>query len=422
MRVLVVSHNVFSVTESMGKTISGYFEGWNVDDLAQFYIHSEVPTSDICENYFRITDKEALKSIFTRKGGRVFGKGDIDSGRATSRTDDGLTAQIYQFGRKRSPLIYLARNVVWRLSAWKSKKLLKWVDEFAPDAVFFASGDYSFMYRIALDIAKYRKIPLYVSCMDDYYLNNTNKDSMLGRMAHRLFMRQVKRTMEYAEALFVICDKMADDYSKLFSKPCHVLHTPASFAAPLQEEKKARIAYLGNLGLNRHKQLVQLGRAIKELDMEPKFIDVYSAEPREEILRELTRENGIEFHGAVGADEVRRIIGESMAVIHTESFDEAMKERVRYSVSTKIADSLASGTCLIACGPEDVASVEYVKKNNAAFVITEKDDLKAEMKRFLEDEQLRQQIVENARRLAGANHGMTNSRMLIERVIGFHKG
>lgn len=419
MRVLVVSHNVFSATESMGKTLFSYFRGFRVKDLAQFYIHSEVPTSGVCENYFRITDKEALKSVLTRKGGRAFGKNDIEVGRATSRTDDGLTAQMYQFARRRSPLIYLARNAVWRFSAWKSRELLKWVDDFAPDAVFFASGDYSFMYRIALEIAKHRKIPLFVTCMDDYYLHNLNKDSALGRFAHRLFMRQVKRTMEYAESLFVICDKMAEDYSKLFSKPCHVLHTPASFAGPLQEEKKGGVAYLGNLGLNRHRQLVRLGRAIKELNMEnaPKAIDVYSSEPREEILRELTPENGIVFHGSVSAGEVRRIIGESMAVIHTESFEEDMKERVRYSVSTKIADSLASGTCLLAYGPDDVASVEYVKKNHAAFVITEKDDLKEQLRRFLGDEELRNQIEANALALAGQNHGVTAAGEIIRNVI-----
>lgn len=421
MKLLVVSHNVLSASSNMGKTLSGYFRGWNVDELAQFYIHSEVPMSGACENYFRITDKEALKSIVTRKCGRIFGKEDIDSSRTTARTDSGLTAQIYQkIGRKRAPATYLARNMMWRFSAWKSRKLLKWVDEFAPDAVFFASGDYSFMYRIALEIAKYRKIPLYVNCTDDFYLSNTNKDSMLGRAAHWMYMRQVRRTMEYAKALFVICDKMAEDYSRLFGKKCHVLHTSASFEGPLQEAKRGGIAYLGNLGLNRYQQLVRLGRALKEMDAEnaPKAIDVYSAETNEEILREMTMENGIVFHGSVGSDEVRRIIGESMAVIHTEAFDEATKDRVRYSVSTKIADSLASGTCLLVYGPEDVASVEYVKQNGAAFVITEEDDLQKQLRRFFEDEEMRRRIVANAQELVRRNHGVENSRKLIERIVG----
>ena len=77
MRLLVISHNVFSETDNMGKTLLSYFAKWNVQELAQFYIHSEVPTSHLCENYFRITDKEALKSILTRNCGSTFGKEDI---------------------------------------------------------------------------------------------------------------------------------------------------------------------------------------------------------------------------------------------------------------------------------------------------------------------------------------------------------
>ena len=42
----------------------------------------------------------------------------------------------------------------------------------------------------------------------------------------------------------------------------------------------------------------------------------------------------------------------SMAVIHTESFEQEMMELVRFSVSTKIAESLMYGPCLIAYGPD----------------------------------------------------------------------
>lgn len=63
MKVLIISHNVFSKTDNMGKTLSTYFSSFKSDELAQFYIHSQIPTLDICSNYYRITDKEAIKSI-----------------------------------------------------------------------------------------------------------------------------------------------------------------------------------------------------------------------------------------------------------------------------------------------------------------------------------------------------------------------
>jgi hypothetical protein len=61
----------------MGKTLSSYFDGWDVNEIAQLYVHSEVPTSDACHNYYRITDKEMIKSVFTRKSGTAFTERDI---------------------------------------------------------------------------------------------------------------------------------------------------------------------------------------------------------------------------------------------------------------------------------------------------------------------------------------------------------
>ena len=49
----------------MGKTLMSYFKDWDSDDLAQLYVHTEIPTDDICRNYFRITDKEMIKSVFS---------------------------------------------------------------------------------------------------------------------------------------------------------------------------------------------------------------------------------------------------------------------------------------------------------------------------------------------------------------------
>lgn len=422
MRLLVISHNVFSNTTNMGKTMLGYFRDWEQHEIAQLYVHSEVPVSNVCGNYYRITDKEAAVSIVTRRCGRSFDRKDIEEKRENSRIDTGMLSRIYRYAQKRTPLIYMVRNAVWKMSAWNSCKLKKWLDDFRPEAVFFASGDYAFLYDIALSIATKRSIPLFTVCMDDYYLNNANDNSVLGRIEHRMFMKHVRKVLDYSSVLFTLCDKMAEDYGRAFQKTCVILHTPASFTEKLNEKKERQIAYLGNLIPNREKSLVALGKMLKSLNMPnaPHFIDVYSSESRDEILGLLVPKNGIRFHGQVSADEVKHIIGESMAVIHTEAFDEASKARVRYSVSTKIADSLASGTCLLVYAPEEIASVEYLKKYDAAFVITEKEDLGDKLQEFFEDNAYRSQIVANALELAKRNHGVKAAGRTIRAVIESH--
>ncbi len=415
MKVLVVSHNVFSKTGNMGKTLSAYFNEWNVGEIAQFYVHYEVPTSHICHNYYRITDKEMIKSIFTRKTGTILTEKDINIDLADSRTDTGNTAKLYQKGRKRTPFIYFARNLWWKLGKWKTKKLLAWVDKFNPDIIFLASGDYYFIYDIALELAKYKSIPLVVSCMDDYYLYNKNEKKLGGKLMHRIFMKHVKKTMEYASCIYPICEKMGRDYEKLFNKPYHTLCTPSTIDEPLNYEKTKAISYIGNLDNKRNEALVQLGQAFKKIgcDHKAEYIDVYSAETNPETLKDLTEGNGIRFHGRLNSEEVLRVMGTSMAVIHTESFDEQARKIYKYSVSTKIADSLASGTPILAFGPAEMAAMEYINQNESAYCIVDEKDLEDSLKKFIEDEGLRERIRSNALALAKNNHdAKKNSRMI----------
>lgn len=406
MRVLTVSHNVFARTTNMGKTLMSYFSDFQPEELAQFYIHSEPPAdASVCRNYYQFTDKDALRSLIPLTGcGRIYAAGDIQSDEMVGG-DSGITAAAYQFGRKRTAGIFAARNMLWKLARWNTKALRDWVDDFDPDVIFFAAGDYSFAYDITLEIAEHTGKPLVVLCVDDFYLYNRNADTALGRLTHRQFMKTVYRTMDRASELFVISQSMKEEYEKLFGKPCRVLHTPAqSRALPVQEP--TQISYIGNLGLKRYESLIRMGRALKDLGEPgvPGWIDVYSGERNPEILNTLTEENGIRFHGMISPEEVLEVMGRSMAVIHTESFDPGTVPIVRFSVSTKIAESLMYGPCLIAFGPGGIASVDYLKENNAAFVIDDPADLSGGLRRILTDEALRSRTVANARALALKNH------------------
>lgn len=407
-KLLLIAHNCFSKNKNMGKTLSSYFDIWDSNCIAELYFHSETPTSDLCSNYYRITDTDALKAIILRKScGKTFSSADIDQERSDPRTDRGALAQVYQYGRKRTPLIYILRNAIWKFSAWNTKTLEQWLDDFNPECIFFASGDYSFSYRIALKLSKERDIPLIVCCMDDYYIHNRNERSWLGRWQHQRFMKVVHATMEQASCIMTINDKMSREYSRLFQKKCYTLYTGAEQKyPPLPDHEKTGISYLGNLGFNRNHQLVEIGRALRSISApeHPLYLDVYSGEKNPEILKVLTPENGIRFHGAVSADEVNRIIAKSLAVVHTESFDEENKQRVMYSTSTKIAESLASGTCLIAYGPAEVASMEYLIEHNAAVAVTASEQLEEKLKQALMDADFRKRVIGNALRLAEKNH------------------
>ena len=405
LRVLIISHNVFSKNTNMGKTLDAYFSGWDPDALAQVYFHSEIPTDDLCRKYYNFTDVDAVKSIVLRKhSGRILTEKDICSERKDSSNTGALTG-VYNYGRNRSPFIYTLRDGIWKLSAWKSKALFHWIDEFDPDMVFLASGDYSFSYRIANEISDYCNKPLVVCCFDDYYLYNKNENVFLGNARQKRFMKTVTRTMDKVSCILTVNDMMSTAYTQLFHKNCPVIYTAAK-EMPKQDGQKNGISYIGGLGLKRYDQLIEIARVLDEIDdpRVPKHIDLYTGENKQSILDKIKAVKNIRFHGSVAGNEVAEIIVKNKAVIHTESFDPIVRQRVKYSLSTKIPDSIASGTCMLAYGPKEVASIDYLIRNDAAFVATDSDELKDTILRLFTNDTEYNRIAGNALKLAKKNH------------------
>ena len=104
-------------------------------------------------------------------------------------------------------------------------------------------------------------------------------------------------------------------------------------------------------------------------------------------------------------------------MIHTESFDPVIRERVRYSLSTKIADSLASGTCMLAYGPAEAASMDYLIRNKAAFTATSPEELRAVLPRLFTDDAEYRRITGKAKALARKNHSPEATRETVRKTL-----
>lgn len=404
MKVLIISQPVLSKTNNMGKTLMGYFSSFKPSEVAQLYLRNGVPNNtERCFQYYRFSDEDAVHSIYNRKvTGTKFKEENIKAENVQPQS----SADVYKIGSKHKAWMLLFRDLLWRFSSWKNSDLLGWVKEVDPDVVFFAAGDGGFSYRIADYLAKYLNKPLVVVCMDDFFVNNRNKGELLGAIRQKLFMRTVKRTMSKAAAVFTICESMNRVYSQMFGVPCYTLHTAAARKMLKYSADANQISYIGNVGCGRYKSLLEIGKALSAIRSEgvPKCIDIYTESYQPEYIEPLKDAPGIRFHGSISPDEVLNVMSNSMAVIHTESFERNMMDMVRFSVSTKIAESLMYGPCLIAYGPEGIASIDYLKENNAAWTITRPEDIEKGLEKILKNSTLREQIVRNARKLAEKNH------------------
>jgi len=397
-KVLIISHNPFSSENNMGKTLASYFSQFPERCLRQIYLHGGIPSSNVCQNYYSFSDKDALISIINR-----FHAGNFLSNQDFSKNKHQyFTGTAYVLGKKKRPYIYFLRDLVWALSSFFNKKVENWIKEFRPDYIFFASGDYAFSYRIALKISKKYQIPLVLCCFDDYYINCEYKRFFLGKIYYRNFMSVAKKIISHSSKILTVNPMMKYAYDEKFNVNSNIIYTPCTQAEnKTKYEERTGISYIGGLSLGRDKVLMRLGTFFKK--KYNLYIDVYSFEKREEILKNLNEKNGIHFCGGVHADNVVRIQQQSLLLLHIESFDEEIRNRTRYSLSTKISESLGSGTALLAFGPSDIASIQYLIENNYPLVFSDMDSLEKGIDDIFKED-LYKKIVHISNDISNLNH------------------
>lgn len=417
IRVLIVSHNAFHPQRNMGRTLLSLFKSWEPENLAQLYFYNEYPETDPSVRCFRVTDFDALKSIIGR--GHA---GPVSAEYESDRTEISKNQRaVYELARKRKAYQYVARNLIWKLSRWKTPELEKWVKDFSPDAIFFACGGYSFAYEIADQLGRNLQIPVIPYFCDDYYFLNKHDKSFLYPLVRRDIRKHIKEIIDRAPTYVCICDKMEREYAKEFGKAGTVIMTGAreqpDRIVPAKKNFSDKdpfvICYIGRLGLGRDSALVELGRAIRKSGL-PIILHVYTTETSPSYLRNLIPENGIIYKGALKENKIYSVIRQSDAVLHVECMEPAMIEKTRYSISTKIADILASGVCAVVYGPVEAASISYLMDNSLAIVISDIEQVSAKLEQLL-SARVREAFAQRALHVAKKNHDSeANSKYLYE--------
>lgn len=403
-RVLVISHNPFSKVQNNGKTLAAFFEGWPSERLAQLFITGNVTETDLCNNFYKISEKKMLKRVLFKKTnvGEVCDKAIYQNDNST---------KLSRLKIKNQATIGLFRDMLWALKLWNTKSLNTWIDNFNPDIVFYQSSSDSFMFDFVDYICKSRKIPLIMETTDDYL--SLSKYPSFSKIIHqkRIFKRYRNAVLN-SYCVFAISEFMAVEYKQKFGGNFKVAMNcakPQQLSLKPPSKEVFRITYAGNLGLNRWRILSRMGKYLEELyDINVEF-SIYSLQqPSNKVLKSLTIDKVMRFKGKANKDELEQIINDTDLLIHVESFDMTSKHITRLSISTKIPEYLLSKRPILAIGPSDVASIKYLKDNDLAFVLSDfrKIEFQEKIKRIILDSKMRDDYALRSYRFASKNHNI----------------
>lgn len=419
MKVLIISHNSITTYQNMGKTLLSLFSSFDKSELCQLYIYPTVPDVDVCNSYYRVTDRDVFNSYFRfgRVNSRIITKDEINENEHSlyqSSTD----ADFYK-KKKKNSLTLLCRDLMWRLSGWYNSSLEEWLEKETPTCIFLAPGESKFIYDVALSIAQKRNIGIFTYVCDEYYFVS-KPDKLLDRIQLSLLKKKMMKTLKKSKGIITICDELADVYNKEFGTCTHTILTGSNYPiknGAVIRQRISGITYMGNLSCNRYISIAEIGRALDEINTENGTdlkLYLYSSPLSDTYKSAFEGISSIAYSGYVTGRDFEEAFERADVLLHVEAFDERSIERVRHSMSTKIADALGSGKILFAYGPCNVASIKHLIRNNCAFVVTDKTKLKEDLCKLLGMESA-DEVITAALATARAYHsGEKNSRALYE--------
>lgn len=414
MKVLVISHNCFCTYENMGKTLMTLFSSFQSEEVCQLYCYNQYPDVMTACSYFRVTDLDILNSYYMLKNNACKVFPDMNK----HDYSENINGFYLKSNNKSSMKVFL-RDMMWRFSRWKNGSLLTWLKEENPTSIFLAPGRYKFIYNMAFYISRKLSIPIFSYICDDYYFTLKNSN-VFSAIEIKLLKRKIEKLMKLSNHLFTINDDLSKVYMDAFNISTTTLFTETSniiVDKPAKIQKPTHLSYLGNLNCKRYKSLISIGIALDNINSRygtEYYLEIYSNERDEQILRELKAVNSIRFMGYISGDEYKRTFKKSEIFVHIEAFDDKSVNTVKYSMSTKIADILSSGKLLFAFGPKSVSSIRYLQRTGCAVVVTMEEELENKLSTVFLEHSKYTPVIQQAIKIANINHKKGSSSNILK--------
>lgn len=421
-RVLIVGTVPYN-EKSTSRAFQSYFCNWEKENLAQIFSNTKRPAKGHCGTLFQITDQKLVKRRMNRSldTGEVFYDKDLPEEWTDNsiEVNSSVFSKLYSWGTKKRPIVYLIRKHVWIKRYWCTDKLNKWLDEFKPQCVFLSFSDDFFISEIALYVAEKYNIPIVSSIGDDYYFEFKFSLSPLYYIYKYQYRKLIRKVFEHKGSAIYIGDKIRDKYNSHFGLDGKTVYLTSSIQR--KQFKKIdrlnpKIIYCGNIRLGRNTSLDDIGYALGKISSDY-MLDIYSNENDYKYYKLFEKNKNVRFHGSIPYSEVQKEIISSDIVVVVEGFKNREVRITRYSLSTKVADSLASGSNILVYGSIECGAIEYTQSTESAVVCTKKDDLVSCVTDLIVSTDYQRRNYDNSIRVTQQYHNLEQSSSIFEIVV-----
>ena len=415
MRVLMISRNAWSDTNSIGNTLSNFFAGIENIEFASIYFRSADPNNRLCRKYYRVTEIEVLKKWFSPK--RIGNSFSYDCSVASDVTPaQKMESDAVKVIRKRNlRLAYWLSDRIWYSRKWQNENLSTFIEEFKPDLVFtFVKSAPQYYLTVKLLRERFN-IPIFSWIADDEYTG-------LAKRKAKKEIRNLKYILSASAVVAGCSQEICKYYHTVFGCEATPLYKGCDLSVPVKDyiNKPLKIVYAGNLLYGRMDIISSVANILDRYDPKGEKVsfEIYSntaLSPEEKKVFE--EKPSVQYMGCKDYETIKQRLFSSDMVLHAESFEQEQIIKTKYSFSTKIIDCLQSGSVMLAIGPNELASIAYVKQISGAYVIDNKENLEEQLTAILDDRDSYAGRSKAIRVFAQENHDCVLNTQKLERVL-----
>lgn len=420
-RVLIIGTVPYN-NQTTSRALDAYFHNWEHEKIAQVFSNAKVPCKGHCNQLYQITDERLLNCWMwkLKEPGIIYYRESLpDRWESNILEVSKNSKSAYKFGSKHTATTHMLRHLLWRKKMWCTKQFNDWVEAFQPQCVFVCSSDDFFILEIALYVAKKYNIPIVSAISDDYCFNRRFSLNPIYNWYKASYMRIAKKLYSHKGNAVYISDKIRDKYNEGFG-----LNGETVYLTSTVERRKFRpiniedplITYFGNIRMGRNNSLNDIANALGSINKKYR-LEVYSNETDPKIYERLKNNPNVFYGGTIPYSEVQKKMRESDITVIVEGFLPEDIDWSRYSLSTKAADSLASGVSILTYGSLECGIISYMKSTTASMVCTNKDNLVESIKELINNVDLQKKMYDQQIVMTREHHNLAKSCKIVENII-----
>jgi glycosyltransferase involved in cell wall biosynthesis len=400
-RTLVINGDAINQGTATATTVANLFSGWPRDRLAQLYLNRREAEGEAgCLKSWRLDFvKDRVPGL------RAFMQGSVQPKPVAAKRTLQVGAQAGHSAAS-TMLRGVIRKTLDLIPYRPSRALLEDIHAFAPEVVYSCISNIQLVALVNY-FSRHEEAATVVHLMDDWLATNYTESWIWAWNRHKL-VKVSRDLIQRCSGCIAISDKMAQEYETIFGRQvgvfmnCVELNGPNEAAPPdWQPGEPIRFVYVGGLHLGRWQSLLEIGQALDGIAEDGPHGSLIVHAPGEDLAkytRGCALPRCLQIGGPVLQSDVQTVLRRADVLVHVESFGVAERRYTRLSVSTKIPQYMAAGRPVFCYGPGEVASCQFVCKNQCGLVVgsQEQSALISALRLILQDAGLRRRLGKTA--------------------------